>query len=139
MEVRGLEKPLTSTLRTSPRRTPADGDDRFRRVPANLRPRASTPATTLHIVLHATLLPIYAVGVGLLAWRGFGQVANRASCVLGVVGGIALTVVGPLLLLTDNPDLGRVFMPGAGTFIFLIAVGVRLVSDSRRDATAAVA
>lgn len=92
---------------------------------------SSSPLTDLHVLLQATLLPVYGLGVAALAAAGFGRIAPPIVSLLGIVGGVALTVVGPLLLITDDPAFGMIFMPGAGTFIFLIAVGLRLI---RRDA-----
>lgn len=94
----------------------------------------STPMTDLHVLLQAVLLPLYGVGVAALAAVGFGRVAHPVACALGVVGGVALAVVGPLLLATDNAGFGVVFMPGGGTFLFLFAAGVRLARSGRHQA-----
>lgn len=98
----------------------------------------STPWTDLHLLFQATLLPVYGLGVAALAAFGFRRVAHPAACVLGVVGGVALILVGPLLFLTDDPALGKVFMPAGGTVVFLLAAGVRLLQRDRRLGDAAV-
>ena len=93
----------------------------------------STPATDLHLVLQGLLLPLYGVGVAALAVTGYRSVAHPVACVLGTVGGVALTVVGPVLALTDDPAFGVLFMPGAGTFLFLLAAGIRLARAGARQ------
>ena len=98
---------------------------------------SSTLLTDLHVLFQATLLPVYGLGIAALALAGFGRVAHPIACLLGVVGGVALTVVGPLLLITDDPAFGVVFMPGAGSFVFLIAVGLRLIRRSGQPAPTA--
>lgn len=90
-----------------------------------LAAQGSTPLTDLHLIFQATLLPIYGVAVAALAIIGFGRVAHPLACVLGVIGGAALAAVGPLLLITDDPRLGFIFMPAGGTFLFLFAAGAR--------------
>jgi hypothetical protein len=91
---------------------------------------APSPLTDAHVLFQATLVPVYAVGVAALALTGFGRVAHPVACALGIVGGIALALVGPVLLITDDPKFGKLFMLGAGTFLFLLAAGTRLVRGS---------
>jgi hypothetical protein len=86
----------------------------------------ATPVTDLHLFFQATLLPVYGLGVAALAVTGYRRIAHPLACVLGAVGGIALIVVGPLLLVTKEAGFGVIFMPGAGTFLFLLAAGLRL-------------
>ncbi len=97
----------------------------------------ATPLTDLHLLFQAMLVPIYGLGVVALAITGFGRVAHPVACVLGVIGGAALTAVGPLLLITDDPQVGVVFMPGVGTIAFLLATGVRVARGGSGQAPVA--
>lgn len=88
----------------------------------------STPFTDLHLLLQSILLPLYGIGVAALAVFGFGRVAPRVMCLLGAIGGAAIAVVGPLLLMTGDPAFGAIFLLGPGTFLFLLATGLRAAS-----------
>lgn len=99
----------------------------------------SAPFTDLHLLLQALFLPVYAAGIAGLAVTGFGRVAHPIACVLGVIGGVALALVGPLLLVTDEAALGRMFMAGSGTVLFLLAVGIRAIRNPADPARAHVA
>lgn len=86
----------------------------------------SASFTELHLLFQATLQPIYGLGVAALAVTGYRRVAHPLACLLGGLGGVALAIVGPLLVLTDDPSVGMIFMPGAGTILFLLAAGLHV-------------
>lgn len=103
---------------------------------AQLAGGGPTPFTDVHMVLQALFTPVYGAGIAGVALAGFGRVAHPIACVLGVIGGVALIAVAPLLLATGNGAFAMLFLPANGTWVFLTAVGVRAAMTGRAESRA---
>lgn len=92
---------------------------------AELAAGLPAPITDAHLALQVLFTPAYGIAIAGLAAVGFGRVAHPVLSVLGIIGGVFLVPVGPLLWLTGDPVFGLLFIPAAGTWLFLVGVGVR--------------
>jgi hypothetical protein len=99
----------------------------------------ATPLTDLHALLGAVTTPLLGLSVAALALisardRVLGN--GRVAASVAVVGGLAYTLAGPLMLLTKDPAFSPLFAGSAALAIWLVLAGVRTARRLRAGVTA---
>jgi hypothetical protein len=102
----------------------------------------STPLVDLHVVVETITVPLFGLAIAALALVGgrAHSLGNRATAVLGVVGGVAYALAGATFLLTDA--LNPLFPLAGGIGLWAVAAGIGLLRAGRSAppvATSAVA
>jgi hypothetical protein len=88
----------------------------------------STPLVDLHTMLQAISTPAVGISVAALAVVGARTRAldgGRVATALAVVGGLAFTLAGPAIAITENSELSPLFVGSAGLAIWAVVTGIR--------------
>lgn len=102
-----------------------------------------TPLADLHLILQAVSTPAVGFSVAALALasaRGRELGAGRVATAIGVVGGLAYAFAGPVIAITENPQLAPLFAGSSGLATWAVVAGVRMArryspgTSSRRRA-----
>jgi hypothetical protein len=99
----------------------------------------STPLTDLHALLGAVTTPMLGLSLAafaLLSARDRVLGNGRVAAAVAVVGGLAYTLAGPLMLLTKDPAFSPLFAGSAALAIWLVLAGVRTARRLRGGVTA---
>ena len=99
----------------------------------------STPLTDLHALLQVVTTPAVGLSIAALALtsardRVLGN--GRIAAAVAVVGGVALTLAGPLLFFTEDPAFSPLFAGSAALAVWLVLAGARTARRLREDVTA---